>query len=192
MIETYRQHLKNNVHKLYEADTDPRNYTAEHTAQRGYRVPSEKQRRKDARSVRRALDKAALQDRPEEEKIGKKITVEQKPSLAAKIAVVGAVGLTALGIANKDKIIPKRTPEPTATYIVQPGDTLSGIAAKVDANKDGKPGTDNPLPLIYNLGKQVIAEAGDNQFLQPGMELKLPAKADLDPNQPGVQLDKPR
>ncbi|HSX46574.1 MAG TPA: hypothetical protein VLF87_01125 [Patescibacteria group bacterium] len=69
----------------------------------------------------------------------------------------------------------------TDTYVVQPGDTEWGIAGKVVRNTGSGDIREETDTIEHELG---------TASLQGGERPQLPVTADVDPTQPGIQLDK--
>jgi hypothetical protein len=74
-------------------------------------------------------------------------------------------------------------PQPTSTYTVQPGETLSGIAEEVAQNT---PEHETMQEAAENI--RDTNELGQAPQLGNGQEIQVPASADVNPSEAGVQL----
>lgn len=84
-----------------------------------------------------------------------------------------------------EAVAPSDDKASTVTYTVQPGDRAESLGKKVEANVDGIAGNQDYRPFADDIQDQ----AGPDNVLDRGEKVQLPKGADLDPNEPGVQLD---
>ena len=82
--------------------------------------------------------------------------------VVAALAVGLVLGLLSLGRQADASRTPEARSADSVTYVVQPGDTLWGIA------QDLKPGTD-PRPLV-----EALDDIAGGALLQPGQRLVVP------------------
>lgn len=88
-------------------------------------------------------------------------------------------------VTNQDDTVqPVEAGSPDAgIYNAKPGDTPNGIALQVEANIDGIAGNEEHRELQSDIHKQAGKDG-----LMPGEDIVVPAAADTNPEQPGVQL----
>lgn len=88
-------------------------------------------------------------------------------------------------VTNQDDTVqPVEAGSPEAgIYNAKPGDTPNGIALQVEANIDGIAGNEEHRELQTDISKQAGKDG-----LMPGEDIVVPAAADTNPEQPGVQL----
>lgn len=88
-------------------------------------------------------------------------------------------------ITNQDDTVqPVEAGSPEAgIYNAKPGDTPNGIALQVEANIDGIAGNEEHRELQADISRQAGKDG-----LMPGEDIVVPAAADTNPEQPGVQL----
>lgn len=85
---------------------------------------------------------------------------------------------------ENDTLQPVKTgDENSSIYVVQPKDTATNIAVRVESTVDGIPNNQS----ISNLKANIVDQTGGDG-LQPGEEVYLPAEADTNDEMPGVQL----
>jgi len=126
--------------------------------------------------------------------IGRRVLAGAGLSLAAVGALGTPQGLEVVSmttgavhelVTNQDDTVqPVDADSPEAgVYNVRPGDTANGIALQVEANIDGIAGNEEHRELQDDISKQAGKDG-----LMPGEDIVVPAAADTNPEQPGVQL----
>lgn len=102
-----------------------------------------------------------------------KSTKEQRISGVKRLVAIGAVALTGLGVAGQIKEANAPDTRPRVAYTVKPGDTLWGIAEKVEPDGDNR-------KTVYDLqGHVTPIDDKKDDFLQPGDIVDVPADSVL-------------